>query len=301
MELMTCKDELGKFLSKYKAGDIMWGFKLDGVRCHAHVDVASNTVTYMSRNGKQFKNFNCFDDALIKLTQVAKLKEADYDGEVVSRDKKFSKLMTQVHRKYDVDTAHIQFKIFDCFGGQFNTMTLWQRISWLGSAFLAYYDGDAFSESDKISILPQPFIPCSDYNGVIELCQKIVAAGYEGIVLKYAHGMYEHKRSIQWCKVKPFHTLDLPVVGWTAGTGKHKGRLGALTVEYKGVKTNVGSGFTDQEREEIALRVEHEGEEAWELNIPAIIEVRFQEITKDNSLRFPTFEKIRDDKDETDE
>jgi DNA ligase-1 len=43
--------------------------------------------------------------------------------------------------------------------------------------------------------------------------------------------------------------LDLEVVGLEEGTGRNQGKLGAAIVEHKGYKVNVGSGFTDEERE----------------------------------------------------
>ncbi len=49
---MLCKDDLSKFLKWTKPEDILWSYKLDGVRCLA--EVKDGKVTYYSRNGKQF-------------------------------------------------------------------------------------------------------------------------------------------------------------------------------------------------------------------------------------------------------
>ena len=84
--------------------------------------------------------------------------------------------------------------------------------------------------------------------------------------------------------------MDLRSVGWFAGRGKHEGRGGGIFVEYRGVKTQVGTGFTDKEREAIATGC-HDG---------AIAEVEFMELTADGKLREPRFKGWRHDKTEPD-
>ena len=89
-------------------------------------------------------------------------------------------------------------------------------------------------------------------------------------------------------KVKEFHDVDLPIVGLEEGTGRHSGKLGAVKINYNGVNVKVGSGFSDEEREQV-----------WndqESFIGRIIEVRYQEVTPDGSLRFPTFVCFRNDR-----
>jgi DNA ligase-1 len=72
------------------------------------------------------------------------------------------------------------------------------------------------------------------------------------------------------------------------GTGKHSGKLGSFVVDYKGVEVRVGSGLTDDLREQIwSDKATHIGR---------TIEVRYQEETPDGSLRFPTFVCFRNDK-----
>ena len=59
-------------------------------------------------------------------------------------------------------------------------------------------------------------------------------------------------------------------------------------VDYKGVDVQVGSGLTDDIRESV-----------WNMPnafVGRLIEVRYQEVTPDGSLRFPTFVCFRNDK-----
>ena len=92
-------------------------------------------------------------------------------------------------------------------------------------------------------------------------------------------------------KVKPVQSLDLEVHGWFRGKGKHAQRAGGITVLYRGVQTDVGTGFTDREREEIASA----GQAPC-----AIAEVEFMELTADGKLREPRFKGWRYDKTEPD-
>jgi len=108
-------------------------------------------------------------------------------------------------------------------------------------------------------------------------------------------GIYECKRSTGWLKVKPFIEVSLKVVDVEEGTGRNAGKLGALVVEGKDmdkfIKTNVGSGLTDTDRETFW--------KARDKLIGQIVEVRAdaitqnQETTDEWSLRFPRFLKFR--------
>lgn len=116
--------------------------------------------------------------------------------------------------------------------------------------------------------------------------------GYDGAILRrkdapWTTGASKNGEAI---KVKPVKSLDLRAVGWFAGRGKHEGRGGGIFVEYRGVKTQVGTGFTDKEREAIATGC-HDG---------AIAEVEFMELTADGKLREPRFKGWRYDKSEPD-
>ena len=89
-------------------------------------------------------------------------------------------------------------------------------------------------------------------------------------------------------KLKAFHDADLLIVGFEEGTGKHRGKLGAIIVDHKGVNVKVGSGFSDDLREKI-----------WDDTNTfkgRMVEIRYQEITEDGSLRFPTFVCFRNDR-----
>ena len=87
----------------------------------------------------------------------------------------------------------------------------------------------------------------------------------------------------------------MKVVDTEEGTGRNAGKLGALIVEGKDmdkfIKTNVGSGLTDSDREEFW--------KAKDKLIGQIVEVRADAITQNQdtkdewSLRFPRFLRFR--------
>ena len=84
-------------------------------------------------------------------------------------------------------------------------------------------------------------------------------AGLEGVVAKKAGAPYRSGRSADWLKIRADLVDDFVVVGWTDPTGGRPG-FGALhlaayadgTLTYAG---RVGSGFSDQQLQEVAERL----------------------------------------------
>ena len=56
----------------------------------------------------------------------------------------------------------------------------------------------------------------------------VEALGGEGLMLRQPKSLYAVGRSNTLLKVKTFHDAEATVIGHAPGTGKHKGRLGAL-------------------------------------------------------------------------
>lgn len=119
--------------------------------------------------------------------------------------------------------------------------------------------------------------------------------GYDGGMLKDAYAGWKPGACKQGeaIKVKPQLTLDLQVVGMVEGEGKHSGTMGALTVIYRGVTTNVGTGFTDAERS-LWWSIRHVNFQS-SLN-RYIVEVKCMEVNDNNTLREPVFIAQRHDK-----
>lgn len=117
--------------------------------------------------------------------------------------------------------------------------------------------------------------------------------GYDGAILRRADAGWHTgaSKNGEAIKVKPVQSLDLRVVSWFGGKGKHYGRAGGIVVEYRGVKTQVGTGFSDKEREDMTDNGA----------VGVIAEVEFMGLTPDGKLREPRFKGWRHDKEQPDQ
>ncbi|MBA5763533.1 DNA ligase [Vibrio sp. 404] len=76
----------------------------------------------------------------------------------------------------------------------------------------------------------------------------------EGIMLRRISSHYQAGRSSDLLKLKHHQDDEAVVIGYKVGTGKYKGMLGAVLVEWRGGKQfYIGSGFTDQQRKQPPL------------------------------------------------
>jgi len=266
--------------------------KLDGVRAVTVVDVESRTVTMYTRNGKVLENFSHITDAI--LAQIDELARSYVlDGEVVSNS--FQELMTQVHRKGDVQAQDARLMLFDVvplveFKSGQSVMGQRRRSNLLRSF------APIFEQTNCVDIIPQKEVNLDEFLGDIEYKdynKEMVAAGFEGIMIKDPDAKYECKRSTSWLKQKPFIEVSLEIKDVEEGTGRNVGKLGAFVCEGvddgKTIKVNVGSGFTDGNRSEY-----------WDGRttvLGQVVEVRADAITQNQdgtySLRFPRFMRFR--------
>lgn len=116
----------------------------------------------------------------------------------------------------------------------------------------------------------------------------VAKGGYDGAILRRADAPWTvgASKNGEAIKVKPVQSLDLRAWAVYPGKGKHANRAGGITVVYRGVETNVGTGFSDAEREYLTLH----GCKG------LIAEVEFMELTSDGKLREPRFKGWRFDK-----
>lgn len=124
---------------------------------------------------------------------------------------------------------------------------------------------------------------CEGNDHLRQVLARIESLGGEGLMLRQPGSLYEAGRSHTLLKVKTFHDAEARVVEHLPGTGRHRGRLGALLVQLPGgVRFAVGSGLTDAEREHPPA-------------VGSTITFRFQELTDGGVPRFPTFVRVRPD------
>jgi len=275
---------------KKMVGEMIVEPKLDGVRVIVICDVDKDEVKLFSRNGKELLNFpeinKQFDDALDQMSE-----SMVFDGEVMSDD--FQTLMREIHRKGGAKTKDAKLNLFDCMPlGDFMAGGCNGDIMMRKTMLNVYEFGPNINQVEYVKMNlsePDGQKQFADYN---KLC---IDRGFEGIMVKPITGTYECRRSTLWLKVKPFIEVSLTVVDTEEGTGRNAGKLGALIVEGKDddkfIKTNVGSGLTDADRESFW--------NAKDKLIGQIVEVRADAITQNQdtkdtwSLRFPRFLRFR--------
>lgn len=71
----------------------------------------------------------------------------------------------------------------------------------------------------------------------------------EGLMLLKANTYYEKKRTKNLLKIKLTKDYTLTCTGVNEGDGRNTGLLGSISVDYKGFNVDVGTGFSDYERE----------------------------------------------------
>lgn len=146
--------------------------------------------------------------------------------------------------------------------GEMVCATLWDRIPLesfqAGVDKTHYCDRFQILQSDimhasnnRVEAVPSKTV--SSIEQAQELFEQYLAAGQEGIILKTKDMIWEDKRSKKQIKFKGELECDLEVIDWVEGTGKNAGRMGALVLSSSDrlVQTNVGTGFSDDDRNRI--------------------------------------------------
>ena len=233
----------------FQSGDWYGSRKLDGVRCICRKEM--NTVTFYSRSGKEFLTLDNLANEISKIGGDFIL-----DGEICMVDKDgnedFQGIMKQI-RKKDHQIDNPKFFVFDY-------LTLEQFDNKVGITPLTFrleLGKNSLPEninSDMLEFLPQEQLTTEEQ--FTEMAKEAEEAGFEGIMVRKNVG-YEGKRSHNLLKVKKFHDSEYTVLGttnafirWTEN-GKQVERecLSNITIEHKGCKVNVGSGFSKEQRE----------------------------------------------------
>jgi DNA ligase-1 len=255
--------------------------KYDGVRVIALVDPTVPNIRYFSRNGKEFTNFGCFDNDLLKMANGMELM---FDGEVVGpHGDQFRSIMQQCRRKNDVDPEGLTYQVFDYMSIRYFTSRYCNMQQSARTTVLV--DFSRHVPLSRVSVIDGKL--CRDERELFNYFEECINSGYEGLVVKSLCGLYEFKRTTAWIKIKPSKTEDLKIVEIQEGRGKYQGRIGAIIVEREGVRIGVGSGLSDADR--VTL------DEA-QILVGKTAEICFDSVTPDGSFRFPRLVKIRSDK-----
>ncbi len=268
--------------------------KLDGVRVITIVRT-DGRVDMFSRNGKELANFPHVTE---QISAVVKKTPPPYDivldGEIMSSS--FQDLMTQVHRKSDVKANDAILNLFDMCPLDDFELGSWGKSQTVRSQMVQAWVEQNHTDLPNVTCLANELVDLDTAEGQLrykEINAQAVAGGYEGIMIKDPEAGYECKRSVAWLKLKPFIEVSLEVVDVEEGTGRNIGRLGAIVCQGvddgKTIQVNVGSGFSDSDRDIFWT--------SRDSLLGQVVEVRADAVTQNQdgtySLRFPRFLRFR--------
>ena len=286
--MLADKCEDTEAFEKYVKFPCQADFKYDGERTIAIVKV--DGVTYYSRSGKEATHVNgLFDEELMEI-RAAEGYDYVLDGERYASD--FTETMNAKKAGNDKAKANLRFRAFfmmpltDWIAQKTDITMKTNRLNLARRLNLSGCKKIILSEGREVT----------SYQDMMEYCNEAIDKhAVEGLILKDWDATYQWDRTFAWTKVKRFYDVDCKVVGMYKGRPKSRleNVMGGLNVvgfleSGERVEANVGSGFNDEDRK----RTDWVGK---------VVVIKYQEVSRSKSktvasLRFPTFERERDDK-----
>jgi DNA ligase 1 len=231
--------------------------KLDGVRAYW------DGKQFLSRNNNIFYTPDWFSKGL---------PDRPLDGELWIARKKFDFTSGLVRQQSKSDEwKQVRYLIFDApeVLGPFE-----ERLEFLNRSIPSWKTAYAAIHEQVI---------CNGVDHLVSELDRITQLGGEGLMLRQPGSVYERTRSTTLLKVKKFLDAEATVVGYEAGAGRHKGRVGALVARFgNGKEFKVGTGLKDKERDNPPVK-------------GSVINVKYQELTKDGIPRFPVYVGLKPD------
>ncbi|TML64192.1 MAG: DNA ligase [Actinobacteria bacterium] len=290
--------------------DERWGFevKWDGVRAIAYVD--DGGATFESRN---LLDLTPRYPELAGLAAALAGRRAVLDGEIVAFDDEgrpsFQQLQSRLNVGSPVAVRELAQRVPVCYvvfdvvwldGDDLTKLTYEERRRRLEELAL---NGPAWQT---------PAYHPGDGEALLEATRE---RGLEGVMAKRLDSTYTPgRRSPAWVKVKNVRGQELVVGGWCPGEGRRENRIGSLMLgHYDGDRLryagNVGTGFTEKELDRLATVLEPLRRSTSPFDPPpgirkrcvfvepeVVVEVAFNEWTRDGTLRQPSYKGQRIDK-----
>jgi DNA ligase 1 len=256
--------------------------KLDGYR------LIYRKGQFYSRSGKTLGNKNL----PTYLKSLYSVEDYVLDGEIYDKSVGFNELQTILNSYEKPLPNSLKFVVFDCMTlKDWDTQTCKKPYSERLNLLRSVLNGEV---ADYQKVIDMSTDVVNSPAEAVELYKEHLKSGCEGSMLKDINGLYKWKRvslrSGEMVKLKPFKSIDVPIIDYYEGKGKNTGLLGGVVVDLGTNTCEVGSGFTDEQRKEV-----------WNNKskyLGKIIEVKFLEFTEDKSLRHPIFIRFRTDKDD---
>ncbi len=287
----------------FSSADWIYERKLDGERCLVFKN--KNRVHLKSRNDK---NLDASYPEIIEATENLDVNQIILDGEIVAFEgnvTSFSKLQPRLgiidSQKAKATGIKVYIYIFDILyldGYDLTLLPLEKRKSILKRTI-------SFDDPLRYTIHKNE----TGEQYYTQACHK----GWEGIIAKKRTSPYIHSRSRYWLKFKCVKDQELVIAGFTEPEGGRIGFGALLLGYYENGKLKyagkVGTGFSDD-------FLKHFGEQLKQIETKKnyfssslmkdknvhfvkpkfVAQIGFENWTKDNKLRHPRFQGLRDDK-----
>jgi DNA ligase-1 len=166
--------------------------KLDGMRCIAICE--SDTVTLMSRGGKEITTMKHIKEELLKFMEDGEV----WDGELYSHELNFQQAVSLIKREQP-DSIKIKYNVYDVVAD---------------GSFKARFLDNGIENIDKCKHICMVTTGiCKSHNEVIAFHNDFVRMGYEGAILRHSECLYkEGARSYDLLKVKQFFDGEFEIV-----------------------------------------------------------------------------------------
>lgn len=295
-------DDSNEETASYPFEGWYWEPKYDGLRATAIVK--DRKITILSRKGKPV--WNC-EHIIAEIKQLG-VNNVALDGEFYAGSWNDSVGIAHTKATHE-QKKKLKFFIFDFiplkeWESKEGRTRLVERKLLLKSAFKGKtYKHIVLGPWSKIKY-PQSMVKGYAKKVIRQLLEEAIEKGFEGIVVKNPKSKYRFRRSKDWLKLKPYYEDDFKITGWKEGTGKHQGKVGALTIKgkttfrdktYK-IKCSVGSGIPDKERERLMHLAKISKLEGCTVQME-YIEVSMKEDERGyHALKNPVFMRLRIDK-----
>ena len=276
--------------------------KFDGYRMLCRID--RGRVTFWSRNGKEWtgKFLN-----VVEAVKSLKVTSAIIDGEIVIIDAQgrssFQKLQRAMNKTVTSGFAYQVFDLIYLDGFNLTRTPLIYRKDLLEEVFKSAGQRNVLRYSEHFQGNGDAFFK--------HACEY----GIEGIVSKLADSPYESTRTRNWLKVKCGKQQEFVIVGYTPSSKGLPGFGSLVLGVYQKRKLvyagRVGTGFTFKQRSDLKKQLDKLSRERSPLIVVPkdpglrethwtephmVAEVAFTEWTSDGSIRHPSFQGLREDK-----
>ena len=278
--------------------------KMDGMRFNAIV--RGDSVEYRSRNGKEVAVNNVvLDAAFIKMGKNIGLGDVVFDGELLVVDEAGKPLDRKTGNGIlnkavkgtitEEDKLQVRAVVWDIITlGVFSSGKCAVDYETRLGTVVTAVDHIGANLSHMVSVVETTIV--NDLEEAQKTFKTYFDAGQEGIILKDRNGIWEDKRAKHQIKFKGELECDLKCIGWEEGTGRNKGKLGALVLQSSDAKINVsvGTGLTDDMRSTLKEK------DVLDKIVTIKYNSRISNKQGEDSLFLPVFLEIRQDKTKAD-